>query len=151
MNLDILFRKRSSYMVVLDPIFVSSWFNSPTFPSSFSLDPCKDVKCDFFAKCLGLADDSTVCRCSLDCSPNEVDLVCGSDGITYLSECHLQTKICQERKPISVATIGICREYCLLMVATLKGGFFKRSLFWTRSSVYSWINQCLDRRWTTED
>ena len=30
------------------------------------------------------------------------------------------------------------------------GRFFKRSLFQTRSNVYSWVNQRLDRRWPTE-
>lgn len=73
---------------------------------------CKDLNCYFGAVCVergGLA----VCECGVtQCPPESMDtlMVCGSDGQTYTSECHLRLQACRTQTDIVVQAFGICRE-----------------------------------------
>lgn len=54
-----------------------------------------------------------VCECAAtQCPPESMDtlMVCGSDGQTYTSECHLRLQACRTQTDIVVQAFGICRE-----------------------------------------
>ena len=82
----------------------------------YSLDPCKDVKCGYNAKCRSLPNDTALCECEDDCSTEPVKPVCGSDMVTYPNECALKAKVCLEKKMTTVKSKGICRKYLQTVV-----------------------------------
>ena len=84
-----------------------------------SADPCKNISCDNYAKCSALPNDTAVCQCEDDCTPEPVKPVCGSDMVTYASECALKAKACVEKKMTLVKSRGICRK-CLRRLSVLK-------------------------------
>lgn len=77
----------------------------------FAVDPCEDVVCDYNAECRALPNDTALCQCVDDCSAEPFKPVCGSDLVTYASECALKGKACKNEMAISVVSEGICREY----------------------------------------
>ena len=77
----------------------------------YSAAPCKNVTCDFNAKCRALPNDTALCECVDDCTTEPVKPVCGSDMVTYPSECDLKAKACKEQKRTTVKAKGICRKY----------------------------------------
>lgn len=76
----------------------------------FSVDPCKDVRCDYNARCRPLPNDTALCECEDDCSTEPVKPVCGSDMVTYPNECALKAKACTEKQMTTVKSKGICRK-----------------------------------------
>ena len=74
-------------------------------------DPCKNVSCDYHAKCSALPNDTAVCQCVEDCTAETFKPVCGSDMVTYPSECALKAKACMEKKMTTVKSSGICRKF----------------------------------------
>ena len=83
---------------------------NPSRSSYFSLcflDPCVDVKCDYFARCY---DGKCVCPA---CSNTELYMqVCGMDGNSYANECYLRYESCKKKKIIDIAK----RESCGKMI-----------------------------------
>ncbi|XP_071744325.1 agrin isoform X3 [Lepeophtheirus salmonis] len=70
-----------------------------------SCSGCANVTCDFHGYC-----HKGECHCPSLCD-NEIDhvgSVCGTDDITYPSECQLKITACRERKNIMVASVGKC-------------------------------------------
>ena len=52
-----------------------------------------------------------VCRCDyIDClrNPTGKYYICGSDGNTYESHCHMSFESCKEQKEITISYIGPC-------------------------------------------
>ncbi|KAJ6658757.1 hypothetical protein lerEdw1_019678, partial [Lerista edwardsae] len=49
------------------------------------------------------------CVCDFTCGAVPKNLVCGSDGTTYASECELKKTRCEKRQDIYVASQGACR------------------------------------------
>ena len=99
----------------LFPALITRTFNSQLCNIgyfSFGLpDPCQNVTCDYHSKCSALPNDTAVCLCEDDCASEPYKPVCGSDGVTYQSECALKAKACKERKVITVDAEGICRKF----------------------------------------
>ena len=71
------------------------------------LDPCIESRCDYYAKCLVRPDRTTECVCPV-CRGVEIAAVCGTNGLTYASRCHLEAASCQQKKNIYVAKDGPC-------------------------------------------
>ncbi|XP_063395250.1 agrin-like [Cydia fagiglandana] len=71
---------------------------------------CEHMACYFGAYCVvrsGLAQ----CECGGgDCGPAGAPSVCGSDGRTYLSACHLRTHACRTQSDIVVQAFGPCAD-----------------------------------------
>lgn len=55
-------------------------------------------------------DRSTECVCPACDSASEVNAVCGSDGRTYASMCHLEASICKTKKQIKIDRKGACSK-----------------------------------------
>nr|XP_033777434.1 agrin isoform X2 [Geotrypetes seraphini] len=67
---------------------------------------CGSTICSFGAQCV---DGQCVCP---QCDRQPYLQVCGSNGITYDSKCHLQTASCQQKKVIELSRIGPCEDEC---------------------------------------
>ncbi|XP_056589728.1 agrin isoform X3 [Triplophysa dalaica] len=72
-------------------------------------DPCSDVTCSFGSTCIQSSDGmSAKCMCPLSCENVPKQVVCGSNGLDYQSECELNTKACATQKNIRVHHPGRC-------------------------------------------
>lgn len=76
-------------------------------------DSCDKIKCPYGMQCLVDQNLSPHCvNCLKECSDTPKRRVCGADGQTYPSACHLRQKTCREGKAIPIAYKGPCRgEY----------------------------------------
>ncbi|XP_026732130.1 agrin-like [Trichoplusia ni] len=69
--------------------------------------PCDSVKCGSREHCSLDARGVAVCGCGADCEP-VVRPVCGTDGHTYDSRCHLDRASCLDNRDLRVAYTGPC-------------------------------------------
>uniref|UniRef100_UPI004038D3BE agrin-like n=1 Tax=Callospermophilus lateralis TaxID=76772 RepID=UPI004038D3BE len=83
-------------------------------PSGYEEDPsalvtCAEMHCEFGASCVEEAG-SAHCICpALTCPEASATKVCGSDGITYGSECQLKTIACRQGLDIFTQSLGPCQ------------------------------------------
>lgn len=69
---------------------------------------CDNMACYFGAYCLVRSGMAT-CECGpADCPETNPVSVCGSDGRTYLSACHLRAHACRTQSDIVVQAFGPC-------------------------------------------
>ncbi|GIY58962.1 hypothetical protein CDAR_451322 [Caerostris darwini] len=72
---------------------------------------CDDLICFHGAECKETEDNQAQCICDLNCSPDDnKDLVCGSDGNTYGSECQMKLFSCRYQKTITVESHSPCAK-----------------------------------------
>ncbi|XP_070562238.1 agrin-like [Ptychodera flava] len=69
--------------------------------------PCARVLCGFGAVCQVDDKGNGICVCPEICSAVFAP-VCGSDSVTYISECHLRVASCSQRKRITTESQGQC-------------------------------------------
>ena len=73
--------------------------------------PCSTVTCELYAECNVSSNGTTgVCVCPSDC-PSKISPVCGSDGNTYNSACHLRVDSCERKANVTVRHVGKCSEF----------------------------------------
>ncbi|XP_076034315.1 follistatin-like isoform X2 [Oratosquilla oratoria] len=75
---------------------------TPCYPS------CAGVRCGEDRKCV-VRGGVPRCVCSPKCHLKHKSAVCGSDGRTYTSECHLLKRACRKKKRGHVAHYGPCQ------------------------------------------
>lgn len=77
-----------------------------------SADPCWKVRCPDNKQCVvgGNGKPKCACQSERDC-PLTVDIVCGSDGISYINECVMKNRACVKDLPIKVKHKGYCGKY----------------------------------------
>nr|XP_024219435.1 agrin-like isoform X3 [Halyomorpha halys] len=76
-------------------------------PCNQGLDPCRDMKCEFGAKCEVDEQGRAGCNCGPLCE-EVMRPVCGSDGLTHQSACHLSRSACLNRTDLRVLYAGVC-------------------------------------------
>eukprot|EP00105_Crassostrea_gigas_P027037 XP_011448233.1 PREDICTED: agrin isoform X6 [Crassostrea gigas] len=79
-------------------------------------DGCGKTKgdCEYYGVC-DRSRPNHQCVCPTDCRRTNIR-ICGSDSVTYRDECEMKIKSCQERRTISVTSVGecvTCKEPCL--------------------------------------
>lgn len=68
------------------------------------------MTCYFGAHCMVRSGLAT-CECAAsECPKSDGPSVCGSDGRTYLSACHLRTHACRTQSDVVVQAFGPCSE-----------------------------------------
>ncbi|KAK2712126.1 hypothetical protein QYM36_010977 [Artemia franciscana] len=74
---------------------------------------CESKICDFSSKCVQDSQGNAVCECP-HCSEDEglYSPVCGTDGISYSSECHLKAEACKKEQHVIIAYAGHC-DLCM--------------------------------------
>uniref|UniRef100_A0A8D0CD03 Agrin n=1 Tax=Scleropages formosus TaxID=113540 RepID=A0A8D0CD03_SCLFO len=72
-------------------------------------DPCSEVTCSYGSTCVQSSDgQSAKCMCPLSCEGQREQVVCGSDGKDYPSECELNKQACASQKNIRKQHAGPC-------------------------------------------
>ena len=66
------------------------------------------VTCKYGGKCQKVGN-AFECVCPASCLPSSLQ-VCGSDGGTYQSLCHLKQSSCRLQKAVSLAYAGSCEK-----------------------------------------
>uniref|UniRef100_A0AAY5EY32 Agrin n=1 Tax=Electrophorus electricus TaxID=8005 RepID=A0AAY5EY32_ELEEL len=72
--------------------------------------PCLKKTCDFGGTCV-VKNGQAVCECPDACPPAQ-DPVCGSDGHTHNSQCHMRAMGCALQKHIHIQHKGSCDKAC---------------------------------------
>ena len=75
--------------------------------------PCSTVHCQRYAECVSTDNATGVCVCPHEC-PYQRSSVCGSDGKTYINDCHLRVSSCRRKANVSVRYAGECNKWRLL-------------------------------------
>ena len=88
---------------------------------------CENKHCDFYGLCKSLDSSASTCICPDKCptSTSSATSVCGSDGVTYESECEMKRASCESKTLITVASRGNCdlcvNVHCKYGAKCLKG------------------------------
>ena len=79
-------------------------------------NPCTNLQCSAGQRCVISEESGASCVCrSLDeCSQDKGQTVCGSDGRTYLSRCHLEVTACNNETSTYYKHTGNCLGMCFI-------------------------------------
>ena len=80
---------------------------------------CTDLTCRYGAICQDLQGQA-VCVCPMDCpvASSAEQTVCGSDGVSYGSECDLRLAMCRKQIPLVLAYEGPCSDDIVHQIQT---------------------------------
>lgn len=79
-----------------------------TFAYAGLCDACKHKRCEFYSECVNDGRNGPICVCPATCDQEVNANVCGSDGITYGSECELRLHSCRLQHRIFPISQGPC-------------------------------------------
>ncbi|KRX91444.1 Follistatin-related protein 5 [Trichinella pseudospiralis] len=94
-----------------------SWLNE-NFGEDLKQDLCRTVFCNRGEECI-LENDVAKCKCITSCYHNDRP-VCGSNGVTYPSRCHLHREACLEEIRIKILHKGECKQFNASKLKMLK-------------------------------
>lgn len=88
------------------------WQNFPMYilyaSNLAETNPCTHMTCTLNQDCLVNRHGEAVCVCPFVC-PLPIEPVCGTDGLTYDSSCHLKREACNKSLQTTVLHAGPCR------------------------------------------
>ncbi|CAG0886258.1 unnamed protein product [Cyprideis torosa] len=71
---------------------------------------CATTRCSPYKMCRVTAQETAQCVCPSSCPLTEGPSVCGSDGETYPSECHMIIRACLTSRNITIVHPGACAQ-----------------------------------------
>ncbi|CAA9998213.1 unnamed protein product [Nesidiocoris tenuis] len=74
---------------------------------SSGVNPCSGMECEYGSYCLVDKEGRANCECPPPCE-EVMRPVCGTDGVTYDSACHLKRQMCLDRGTVKLAYTGVC-------------------------------------------
>lgn len=77
--------------------------------SLFLSDPCASIECLSTSVCVLDSERKPHCRCGDTC-PSDFQPVCGSDGRSYSSQCHLMQEACRSQRQLRILYKGLCES-----------------------------------------
>lgn len=86
-----------------------NFFGNLSKPNYFIIEPslCARIKCEFYSECQ-VSQDKPTCVCPANCDNEPKKRLCGNDGQTYESECHMRIASCKKKELITRAYDGEC-------------------------------------------
>ncbi|GIY85611.1 kazal-like domain-containing protein [Caerostris darwini] len=97
-------------------------------------ETCEKMYCSFGALCLvDQTSQQAYCRCEQHC-PDVFSPVCGSDSVTYSSDCQLQMASCSQQRRIYIHHQGQCGT-CSFFI------YFCKLLLWF--VLRTWCRFCI--------
>lgn len=91
----------------------------PTLLAHLITAPCAHTFCAFGANCVvDKKAGEGKCQCIETCT-NVFAPVCGTDRVTYSSECHLVVASCSQQKRITVRFRGACGKFFVVFLITV--------------------------------
>lgn len=94
-----------------------------------AIDPCASIECPAASVCVLDLERRPHCRCGDTC-PSDFQPVCGSDGRSYSSQCHLMQEACRSQRHLRILYKGLCESGTYLFV-----------LF--RARPFKWLYCCI--------
>ena len=91
------------------------WTDNEIYIISEPSIACQKIECSFGAVCRVDNNDEPSCICDFNC-PKSVKSVCGSDGLTYDSDCQRKSAQCRLQTTITLAKPGPCVKACVLLL-----------------------------------
>lgn len=71
------------------------------------------MNCEDYESCKEV-DGKAVCECpKVESCSRDVNVICGSDGNSYLNECVMKLEACKKKRPIVKRHDGVCGEFFL--------------------------------------
>ena len=91
-------------------------FYQHTLLLASAYNPCTNLQCSAGQRCVISEESGASCVCrSLDeCSQDKGQTVCGSDGRTYPSRCHLEVTACNNETSTYYKNPGNCLGMCFI-------------------------------------
>ena len=111
-------------------------------------DPCDNIRCSAGARCVS-SNASCVCKSLEECPQDKGHTVCGSDGRTYPSRCHLQVTACKDQTNVFYEHKGKCpgKEFYLNGVVDLTWGSVFLGIIYRCRSWFTLLAQLLYKLW----
>lgn len=81
------------------------------FRFDYVTDPCAEVECDYGAECFAKTDGTSECVCRECSERSTLHAICGSDGRTYASLCHMKLSSCKLKRSITLLKDEACGRY----------------------------------------
>jgi hypothetical protein len=82
------------------------------FPHGGAVERCGNTTCTFGSRCKHhkYEGGSLKCSCDFHCDHEPVKSICGSDGNSYKSECHLELSSCHQQTHVLITDFAPCRS-----------------------------------------
>ena len=83
---------------------------------------------------INLASNHVTCECDINCEIFDPMLLCGSDGVTYESLCHLKQTKCLQQRPIKIVNHDTCGKlekftFCFFLFIKEDSNSFRLRLY----------------------
>jgi len=69
---------------------------------------------------MNVISNLVLCECDIDCELAEPISLCGNDGVTYSSLCHLKQTKCLQQRQIKILNHNSCGNYFKLITSKNK-------------------------------